>query len=464
MAINGQSPGPTPFIGLLDLTVDDASTLASIEFKIYPKPASDTRPVYARYSAAYLQTRGWLNTTTGAISLPVFGLYADYNNRVALVSTFTNQSTQRDTVNVLTPIWNGGANNKFKTPTVVQPRLPNASLSYDFSLLRSNATAAPLIIDTDGEVRWIGTLGVGSNGILFFEGGLYMYFGPLLYRLEFDGAFSLVADYSASQGVTAFHHSMDKGKTGLLMEADTATQTESVLMEVDGAGTVLKRWDFANIISAAMIAGGDDPSGFVKTRGAAGEDWFHNNAATYRPSDNTLVVSGRELFVIAIDYDTGAIKWLLGDPTKKWGQYPSLLNYSLSLGPNTLAPIGEHALSISRDRLLLFDNGTESRNQTPAGNYRTYNAPRKYSIDTVAMTATETWNYAPTPSLYAPFCSSVYEDGSRSYLVAYAKMAALMGLDSSGNKVFDYRYSNPAQGCGTIFNAIPIHLENLRFE
>lgn len=295
VTINGQNPGPTPFIRLLSLTVDDASTLASIEFKIYPKPTSDTRPVYARYSKTYLQNRGLLNPTTGAISLPVFGLYANYNNRVALVSTFTNQMTQRDTLNVLTPVWNGGANNKFKTPTVVQPRLPNTSLSYDFSLLRTNATAAPLIIDTDGEVRWIGAYGVGSNGILFFEGGLYQHFGPLLFRHEFDGTFTLVADYSTSQGVVVFHHNMDKGKTGMLMEADTATQIESVIMEVDGAGTVLKRWDFANIISAAMIAGGDDPSGFIKTKGAVGEDWFHNNAVTYRPSDNTLVVSAREL-------------------------------------------------------------------------------------------------------------------------------------------------------------------------
>jgi Arylsulfotransferase (ASST). len=30
-----------------------------------------------------------------------------------------------------------------------------------------------------------------------------------------------------------------------------------------------------------------------------------------------VIVSSRENFVIAIDYETGAIKWILGDPTKK---------------------------------------------------------------------------------------------------------------------------------------------------
>ena len=74
----------------------------------------------------------------------------------------------------------------------------------------------------------------------------------------------------------------------------------------------------------------------------------------------------RENFVMAVDYQTGALKWLLGDSTKKWYQeYPSLRRYALSLGPNTVAPIGQHALSIYRDRLLLFDNGLNSLNQIP---------------------------------------------------------------------------------------------------
>jgi hypothetical protein len=34
--------------------------------------------------------------------------------------------------------------------------------------------------------------------------------------------------------------------------------------------------------------------------------------------------SSRENFVIAIDYDSGNIKWILGDPTKHWYEFQSL--------------------------------------------------------------------------------------------------------------------------------------------
>ena len=78
-----------------------------------------------------------------------------------------------------------------------------------------------------------------------------------------------------------------------------------------------------------MIAGGDDPSLFVYP---APTDWFHNNATAYRSSDDSLIVSSRENFVIALDYDSGNIKWILGDPTKRWYVFfPSLRAFALTL-------------------------------------------------------------------------------------------------------------------------------------
>src|ERR1051326_5309549 len=180
-------------------------------------------------------------------------------------------------------------------------------------------------------------------------------------RTEFDGILSFVHDYTSSGVTSTGHHNYDPGRQGMLVEVNTTTQTESVILEVDPSGNVLNTWNFANIISAAMTAGGDVPAQFVKP---APTDWFHMNAATYRKSDNTLVVSGREDFVIAVDYDTQAIKWILGDPTKYWYTFPSLRAYALTLAPNSLPPIGQHAVSITKDdNLLLFDDGLASLNQ-----------------------------------------------------------------------------------------------------
>src|SRR2546423_5606830 len=81
-------------------------------------------------------------------------------------------------------------------------------------------------------------------------------------------------------------------------------------------------------------------------------DWFHNNAVTYNRADDSIAISSRENFVICLDYETSAIKWILGDTTKHWAQFPSLAQYALTLGPNTLPPIGQHALSVTYDQKL----------------------------------------------------------------------------------------------------------------
>ena len=256
-------------------------------------------------------------------------------------------------------------------------------------MLKSYADpTTPIIIDTDAEIRWVGAAGVGSQPSALFDNAFYLTSGTSLLRTEFDGKTTTLANYS-SIGVTGFHHNIDPGKNGIILDADTTTQTESVNLEVDTAGDLLKTWNLADIISAAMTAGGDDPTQFVKP---APTDWFHNNATAYRASDNSLIVSSRENFVIAIDYDSGAIKWILGDPTKLWHQFASLRAFELTLGPDTLPPIGQHAVSMHGDQLLLFDDGTGSNYQVPPGGTRTYSAPRKYEIDTANSQATQIYH------------------------------------------------------------------------
>jgi arylsulfate sulfotransferase len=251
----------------------------------------------------------------------------------------------------------------------------------------------------------------------------------------------------------------------MILDVDTVDETESVNLEVDAAGNVLRTWNLADIISAAMIAGGDDPSQFVNP---APNDWFHNNACAYRSSDNSLIVSSRENFVIALDYDFGTIKWILGDPTKHWYQFPSLRAFSLALAPDTLPPIGQHAVSMPGDQLLLFDDGAGSNFQQPPGETRTYSAPRKYHIDFGAFEAIETWHYYPDPSVYSPFCSSVYEDAPHNYLIDYTLggpylYTGIVGLDASGSVAFNYQYDELGS-CGTAWNAIQMHWEDVRLE
>ena len=289
-----------------------------------------------------------------------------------------------------------------------------------------------------------------------------------LTRIDLDGTVTLVGDYS-NLGITNFHHNIDRGKVGIILDANTTTQYNSVNIEVDPSGRVLKVWDMANILSAAMRAGGDDPSQFVYPTPT---DWFHNNGVTYNRADDSVIISSRENFLICLDYNTTAIKWILGDPTKKWYQFPSLRRFALTVASGSLPPIGQHSPSITFDQgLMVFDNGNESILQNPRGAHRDFASPRKYSLDLVGKVATEVSNFPMNESIHCPFCSSVYEDAPYNYLIDYSIVngglpgvpvfAELLGLNAAGETIFFYRY--PATDCGKIYRALPIHLENTKF-
>jgi hypothetical protein len=168
--------------------------------------------------------------------------------------------------------------------------------------------------------------------------------------------------------------------------------------------------------------------------------------------------------VIGIGYTDKQIKWILGDLSKAWATYPSLRAYALTMSPGSIAPIGEHAVSITPDgNLMLFDNGEHSYNQTPAGDDHTYSAPRKYSINLVTKTSTEVWNFKHNESIRSSICSSVYQQGS-SYLIDYAHgndgYLHLVGVGAADATAFEYTWAGQ---CWDGWNTRIISLEGLRY-
>ena len=468
--VGTMTDGPTQFIKFVKITGVRPSVMSNVSFAITPKAGSVTVPISATYSKAYLARNNYLDSTNSSITVPVFGLYANYANTVVLKYYEGSSVAKQLSTTVTTPVWVDpfGSASRFTSPTKIVPRNNNVALDFSFYMMKASATGShPVVIDTDGEIRWVGIKNEASQSAILYDNGMYVGTGSHLTRTELDGRFAQVADYSASHGVTnTGHHNYDIGKNGFLVEVDTTYGIESVILEVDAAGKVLETFDFADIIEDDMIEYGDDPSGFVNRS----VDWFHNNAATYWEQEDTLVVSSREDFVIGVDYTTKKIKWILGDDTKLWHQYPSLRRYELTLPAGSLAPIGQHAVSItSQGELMLFDNGKESLVQVPIGETRFYSAPRKYRIDLTNMTATETWNYQHSPAIWSPICSSIYQDGS-GYLINYASenlwgtgplYVRMMAINEAGQIAFEYRYQG---NWGTGWNTSPIHLENIVYK
>jgi hypothetical protein len=468
ITIGAQTPGVTPFIVQLSLMASSTADIKTIQFTIAPKPGSVTRPLSATYSRSYLSQRGYIQGST--IFLQVYGLYDNYRNTVDLTYRFQDGSSSTGRTFITTTAFSDPCH--YKNPTILQARNNSRKLSYDYFLIKESCSVfTPTIMDTDGAIRWVGPPGhTGPFDCMLFENAIYRTDGSSIYRVELDGTSVFLHNY-ANIGVTNFHHNVDLGKFGLICDVDTTTQTEATNIEIDRSGNVLKVWDMAQIISAAMTAGGDDPTQFVRTISDPMNDWFHNNAATYDRASDVVIISSRENFLIALDYRTSAIKWIFGDPTKQWYQFPSLRRFAISSAPGTLPPIGQHAPSITYDNnLMAFDDGFQSATHTPPGANRDYASPRRYQINLGTKVATEVWNYEMNQSINDPICSSVYEDAPSNYLITYSfvggfgaptVLAQLLALDSAGQKVFYYQY--PEVGCTTAFNSVPLHLENTMF-
>jgi len=453
------SQASTPFIAVVTLRNVNVQAVTAAGFTIVGKPGSLAPPISASFSAATLQSRGYMDKGAGTFSIPVFGLYQSYTNGVTLSYTLGTVKKMMS-VKITTPAWSGGSSGQFSSMATVVARQSAVRLDYGFIELKYFASAnTPVVMDTDGEVRWIGPDFTASQPAYFDGSDFFVSYGTSLARIGLDGRTKVLADYS-NLGVTGFHHNFDKGRDGILMQVDRGSHVESTIIEAGADGSVKHVWDLESIVAKTMQAGGDDPSSFVRV----GVDWLHTNATTYWKAQNELVVSGREDFVMGIDYDTGQLRWLLGDMTKAWAQYPSLRKLALKV--TGVAPAGEHAVSITaKGELMMFDNGTASFNSAGAmGVSRDHAVPRKYKLDLKRMTAVETWHFEHAPPIFSPICSSIYELGS-SLLIDYASEnwgsnIRLLGLDRAGSIAFEYTVPG---SWGNGWNASPISLSRLSF-
>ncbi len=456
----------SPFTNFLNLSrFLNVADVTAVRYEIAPKPGSVSKPVQVEYSIAALKARGY--ATDGSLIVPIFGLYAGYENQVSVELERDNGVTTPLQFTIQTPEF-VDPSGIYTKPTVVTPRPVGTTLGFDFIYMKSSLF--PIIIDTDGEIRWAATQPYDAISSAFVNDGFVI--GdpsqPSVYRVGLDG--TVASGELPSNIYTDFNHDVIPGKSGFLAEVDEAddgvTNIESNVIEFSDFGpvSILNRWDLGAILSAYMTTQGDDAAAFVRPS----VDWFHSNSAIYDPQDDSVIVSSRENFVMKIDYSTGNIVWILGDPTKYWYTFPSLRAKALTLAPGGLYPIGQHGLSLlPNGQLMLFNDGLGSLNEpagTPAGETRTYSAVSAYAINEKSMTATNTWNYEAGQSIFSPICGSAYAAGDGSLLIDYVTAdnyteTLLVGLNANHDVAFEFEYQT--SGCDTSWNARPVPLADL---
>src|SRR6476646_10484679 len=185
ITITGATAGTTPFISKLTLEVSNTTVLKSIQFAIDSKPGSVTRPLSGTYSNEYLVSRGFEQPPPATtVTLPVYGLYAGYQNIVRLTYRFLDGSSKQAVTSITTATFDDQGCG-YDNPTKLQPRTNGTQLSYDYVMVKGACNAfSPAIIDTDGALRWVGTAGFGSLSATFFDNAAYLARGHQLFRIE----------------------------------------------------------------------------------------------------------------------------------------------------------------------------------------------------------------------------------------------------------------------------------------
>ena len=470
IVVAGSQAGVTPFIASVKLTGQSVANLSSITFSIAPRPQSVSSAVKVNWSMTALKNRGYATGPT--VNLPVFGLYASYSNAVTYTLTFSDNSTQTLQSTISTSSYTDPIG-IYLNPTVVKARAAGTTLGFNFFVLKSLASP-PVIVDTDGALRWAAP-GVTASTAAYFSNGEFVIGSEQNYDvtlLQMDGTHTALTPNLPQPLLNMFSHNLDSGPNGVLAEFSgtdaLGTSYNDIVAEIApfSDAAPYQTYDLATIISDYMTKNGDDATQFVRP----GADWFHVNAATYDPNDDSVIVSSRENFLIKLDYKTHEILWILGDPTKYWYTFPSLRAKALTVPSPGLYPIGQHGVSVTSDGyVMVFNDGFNSLQEPvgePAGENRLFSEVTTYSVNTSTMTAQVVWHFDYGKTILSQICGSSYEAAGKTYLVDFAtadayKEARLVGLDANHNVVFDFAYQSPFD-CAAAWNAIEVPMEDMQ--
>ena len=168
-------------------------------------------------------------------------------------------------------------------------------------------------------------------------------------------------------------------------------------------------------------------------------DWLHMNGLAYDPSDNSIIVSGKNQGLIKISWED-ELRWIMA-PKKGWGvsgrngdgfdTNPYLLtavnsegkpyDTKVQNGEESASdfdfPWGQHAPEVlSNGNIILYDNGF-SRNFTQKVNY---SRAVEYEVNKENMTVEQKWQYGKErgPKFFSMLISDVdYLPNSKNILV-----------------------------------------------
>ena len=356
--------------------------------------------------------------------LSIYGLYANYNNEVII-----EYKNIKKTINIQT----SKLPDDFILPTSV--KADKNKLDNDFYFFTPSSKGYSCAYDVNGDVRWYLTnyalwdnSKISNGHILVSTERLVNspYYMTGLYEIDMLG--KIYKEYSLPGG---YHHDYYEMPNGNLLIASNdfnneAGTVEDYIVEVDyNTGNIVKSFDLKDILN--MNDG--------QSENWTAYDWFHNNSVWYDEKTNSITLSGRHQdAVINIDYDTGKLKWIIGNPTNWSKEYQKY--FFKPVGNNFEWQYSQHAAMITKEGyVFLFDNGNNKSkikdNYVEAKD--SYSRGVMYKINTDKMTIEQIFEYGKErkSEFYSPYISDVDYLDKNHYIIHSGGIVSVDGKPSN---------------------------------
>ena len=361
--------------------------------------------------------------------LPIYGLYADYNNKVDISYTLSDGKKITKQVEIQT----NKLPDDFVLPTSVKK--DSSKLTNDLYFFTPSSKGYTCAYDVNGDVRWYLSNNAVWDNTRLKNGHMMVsterlvnspYYMTGLYEIDLLG--HIYNEYSLKGG---YHHDYFELPNGNLLVASDDFNNESgtvedYIVELDRTtGNIIKTWDLKDILN--MEDG--------KSENWSSYDWFHNNSVWYDEATNSITLSGRHQdAVINIDYTSGKLNWIIGDPTNWSSEYQKY--FFTPVGKDFEWQWSQHAAMITPEGyVFIFDNGNnkskDSSKYVDATN--SYSRGVMYKIDTDKMTIEQVYEYGKErgSSFYSPYISDVDYLSKNHYIIHSGGIVYVDGKNSN---------------------------------
>ncbi len=343
--------------------------------------------------------------------IPVYGLYADTLNEVII-----KVGEKKKTINIQTdPL-----PENFILPTKVKAE--KEKLTNDLYFFTPSSVGYTCAYDVNGDVRWylssyaLWKVDRLENGHLMLSTERPVnspYYMTGMYEMDLLG--KVYNEYSLRGG---YHHDYFEMENGNFLiasdEFNNADGTvEDIVVEMDReTGKIVKTFDLKDVLN--MEDG--------KSASWINYDWFHNNSVWYDKATNSITLSGRHKdAVINIDYETGELNWIIGDPTNWNEEYQKYFFKPVGDGEFEWQWSQHAAMITPEGYVFILDNGNnKSKIESEYVKAEdSYTRGVMYKIDTEKMTIEQVWEYGKErgSDYYSPYISDVDYLAKNHYIV-----------------------------------------------